>query len=71
MKQQALTLKVCHLHAHLSIFYTLWTAGETWKVPFGYRTLRLDVRLLRPSKIEDDVAMETAGAAVAYGVPCR
>lgn len=49
----------------------LWTGWETWKVPFGFRTLRLDARLLRPYKIEDDVAMETAGAAVAYGVPRR
>lgn len=40
-------------------------------MPFGYRTLRLDVRLLRPYKIEDVVTMETAGAAVTYGVPCR
>lgn len=51
--------------------FHLWTGWKTWKVPFGFRTLRLDVRLLRPYKIEDDVAMETAGAAVAYGVPCR
>lgn len=33
--------------------------------------LRLDVRLLRTYKIEDDVAMETAGAADTYGLPCR
>lgn len=46
-------------------------AGKTWKVPFGFCTPRLDVRLLRPYKIEDDVAMETAGPSVTYGVPCR
>lgn len=54
--------------SYLSIF-TAWESRRRCKS--DSIQLRLDVRLLPADQTEDDVAMETAGAAVTYGVPRR